>query len=500
MRLIQTVTVLAGAAVAVLGSGKSFAVELLTDGGFEFATAIPGWDLEESIYDQTTMMPRNFGDIDSADQSTFGTQSGALDYFLRAFVGGQAAGPDTVSNAVLSQTVPGIVGGMYTFSGWSRFEVNYSGGFTTLKGTGPLGAVPSPTITTMELAFLDAGGNVLDSTLLDVKAARGVTPNNNLWLQHTINHTAPVGTVNVRVTTSAEKMLWNGPGNESAFFDNFTLTRSGDPNNTQFLMNPDFEDELPSFDPAYTIAEVPGGTLPADPTVATANFANRPGSGGQLGLWLRSFTGSVAQPADAIVSQTVAGVPGGEYTFSAWSNFQANYPGGAAGFPTQTFLEMAFLDPNDAVIGIPITLDVKADRLAQIGGNTNNSMWYEHVLGGTAPANTASVRVSGMGLDMVTNPAGGQQSAFLDDFSLTLCGPGDFNCDGFVDGDDFLAWQRGESPSPLSAIDLADWEANYGMSPLSAAVRAVPEPASLVTVIAATGIIGLCRYRRRLIS
>ena len=32
---------------------------------------------------------------------------------------------------------------------------------------------------------------------------------------------------------------------------------------------------------------------------------------------------------------------------------------------------------------------------------------------------------------------------------------GDFNNDGVVDGADFLAWQRGESPEPLSAADLA---------------------------------------------
>jgi len=41
---------------------------------------------------------------------------------------------------------------------------------------------------------------------------------------------------------------------------------------------------------------------------------------------------------------------------------------------------------------------------------------------------------------------------------------GDFNGDGIVDGLDFLKWQRGESPNPLSQSDLADWEANYGTS------------------------------------
>ena len=55
---------------------------------------------------------------------------------------------------------------------------------------------------------------------------------------------------------------------------------------------------------------------------------------------------------------------------------------------------------------------------------------------------------------------------------------GDFDGDGDVDGRDFLRWQRGGSPNPLSAGDLAAWRANYGAGPL-AAVAAVPEPATL---------------------
>ena len=40
--------------------------------------------------------------------------------------------------------------------------------------------------------------------------------------------------------------------------------------------------------------------------------------------------------------------------------------------------------------------------------------------------------------------------------------PGDFDLDDDVDGDDFLKWQRGESPEPLSQSDLGDWETDYG--------------------------------------
>jgi prepilin-type N-terminal cleavage/methylation domain-containing protein/prepilin-type processing-associated H-X9-DG protein len=55
---------------------------------------------------------------------------------------------------------------------------------------------------------------------------------------------------------------------------------------------------------------------------------------------------------------------------------------------------------------------------------------------------------------------------------------GDFDHDFDVDGDDFLAWQRGESTVPLSAFDLALWEANYGTPAPLAGGLPVPEPAT----------------------
>jgi hypothetical protein len=62
--------------------------------------------------------------------------------------------------------------------------------------------------------------------------------------------------------------------------------------------------------------------------------------------------------------------------------------------------------------------------------------------------------------------------------------PGDFDGDGDVDGRDFLVWQRGGSPSPLSSGDLAQWQNNYGVGEL-AAVQAVPEPTGLMLLCVA---------------
>jgi endoglucanase len=63
--------------------------------------------------------------------------------------------------------------------------------------------------------------------------------------------------------------------------------------------------------------------------------------------------------------------------------------------------------------------------------------------------------------------------------------PGDFDDDGDVDGRDFLEWQRGNSPNPQSADDLADWQTNYGIVPELLAGIAIPEPtcAAITTLL-----------------
>lgn len=69
---------------------------------------------------------------------------------------------------------------------------------------------------------------------------------------------------------------------------------------------------------------------------------------------------------------------------------------------------------------------------------------------------------------------------------------GDFDLDADVDGDDFLLWQLGGSPNPLTASDLADWEMNFGMaSPgLAAGASNVPEPTAII--LAMLGSLALC--------
>lgn len=93
---------------------------------------------------------------------------------------------------------------------------------------------------------------------------------------------------------------------------------------------------------------------------------------------------------------------------------------------------------------------------------------------------------------------GGDDMVTFKDFSVIVADEpgqeGDFNGDGEVDGRDFLVWQRGGSSDPLSAGDLALWQANYGAAEL-ATVAVVPEPSAGLLVVLA-GLIGVKRVRR----
>ncbi len=475
-------------ALASLSCYQAQAVELITNGGFVPAPApqpAPFWNLQEFV--STTLTP-----IDSAEvlNNSNSAQEGVRQLFLKAFAGGGTAGPNNLTNAILSQTVTGTAGQEYTFSGWSRYEANYSGGVETLAASSPLGAVASPTTNEFMIEFLNGSNSVIGSPfILDVTEDRiaqiGFDPefhfaNDNVLYQHTLNAVAPAGTAQVRVTAAARDMVFNTNPAQSAFYDSFSLKTTSDPV-TEILLNPGLEDASPPVPNGledWDIVINDPAPVPTTELFRGVGFANRLAGGGN-GVWISSFLGEVATPVSGNITQTVEAVPGGEYTFSGWARFETNYN------TESTFFEVAFLDGGGNVIGTPETLDLVDN------GQLNDGAWLQHTIEATAPAGAVSVRVGGGLLNGVTTT--GAQSAFFDDFSLMLANaslPGDFDNDGDVDGRDFLAWQRNPSVG-----NLADWQAAYNGGNL-AAIGSVPEPTTILSLAVGLVVCGLSRRGR----
>lgn len=175
----------------------------------------------------------------------------------------------------------------------------------------------------------------------------------------------------------------------------------------------------------WTQVEGPSGN-----TATMATFANHTdppppaGSAEQVGLWLRSFAGSIAEPAFADLYQDVPGTPGTKYVMTGWARFETFYAGGISNIPvfnpdtgafelvpspTDTFFALDFLDAGASLISTS-AIELTAD------GQLNDGQWMQHMLMAVAPAGTATVRVRGSAVDMVA--VTGAQGGFMDDFVL----------------------------------------------------------------------------------
>ncbi len=171
-----------------------------------------------------------------------------------------------------------------------------------------------------------------------------------------------------------------------------------------------------------------------DDTANFPNFADRTAPAGR-GLWYRGFLGAPADPAQAHLSQTIPASPGNTYTFSGWAHFETYYPGGLDNLnagtgppaptndgpasPTDNVFAIEFLDVGNNVLAGSLEIELAAD------GQTNDPDtalrdWMEHTLMATAPLGTVNVRVRASMVDGVLNPGVNPQSAFVDDFSLTV--------------------------------------------------------------------------------
>ncbi|MDZ4656358.1 MAG: lamin tail domain-containing protein [Bythopirellula sp.] len=150
-----------------------------------------------------------------------------------------------------------------------------------------------------------------------------------------------------------------------------------------------------------------------------------------------------------------------------WSSF-ASYTGDNV---TQANA-VAKLEYNEGT-GFPTLSNGPSITLADLSFDPNDGASWDNAINGDAIGSFNATALSGI---LTLHPGGDVGSP--GSFTVVVGGtPGDFDGDSDVDGRDFLVWQRGGSPVPFSAADLATWQGAYNGGLLSAV--SVPEPTSL---------------------
>lgn len=214
------------------------------------------------------------------------------------------------------------------------------------------------------------------------------------------------------------------------------------------------------------------GAIPAGEVIRGQVVYTGTGKTNSLLVTINPTTGAATLKNDSPGPITIDG-------FSLLSTGGSLVPGSFAGLgsplltsvsPTANALSQLAVNPNS-----PLTIN---------GGQTFN-------LGAVFTPNAAQTGVS---LEFTTpSPVTAIYNGVVR-FEAALAG--DFNNDSRVDGTDFLVWQRGGSPSPNSAGDLATWRANYGQGAAVAAASAIPEPSSVAMMGILTCCVGAFTRRR----
>jgi hypothetical protein len=326
------------------------------------------------------------------------------------------------------------------------------------------------------------------------------------WMTSTIpSFNSPANAVSARVTAAATNMVASCttacPGGQNVYFDNFSLVQNGAFGGEKLLNGNLNTVGSPT---GFTIVKTSQDNISfnGDPSFA-ANTGN-------VGMWLRSYNMGDAK----IVSNPAVATSGTQFTFSAFSKWEAGYAGGNP-FPpanqarTSTFMKIDFLNSSNAVIGSQM-LDLCQDP--GTNGCTlqqNDGTWRQFSMMATAPSGTAFVQVEAGAANMY-NTGADPQSAFFDDLSLTSNAvapgvPGDYNGNGVVDMADYVLWRNGgplqnevNTVGTVDASDYTAWRARFGNTSGSGSglgSAKVPEPTSMCFMLMA--VVGGWLARRR---
>jgi autotransporter-associated beta strand protein len=238
------------------------------------------------------------------------------------------------------------------------------------------------------------------------------------------------------------------------------------------------------------IVDNPTGSGTGTGTVTVQIGARLGGSGaiaGTVGVALDAAIAPSGLSGSPIGSLAIGGL-----SMNTTSQFEVQFN---QALPVQGRRDVLTVTNNASLNGILVIENLNANLLPSPSA-THTILAAASITGSfaNAPNGTRLDTVDGSGSFIVNYGPG---SAFdptnvvLSDF-LAEGIAGDFDNDGDVDGRDFLVWQRGGSPAPLSPGDLADWKSNFGAT---GGIGAVPEPAAGMLVAMGFAAVAICRGR-----
>lgn len=242
-----------------------------------------------------------------------------------------------------------------------------------------------------------------------------------------------------------------------------------------------------NFSSVGAVLNVQSGTIGDGLEVAYSNINI---AGGEIGDLVRVYDGSVVNISGGVIGEDFSANSGSKVTIVGGdfgAHFHAN-TGSIVSIAGGKHSGAFFADSGSEVhlLGTEFSLDgILLDSL--IPGQSLSIFDRESILSGIL-ADGSSFSFNLNSLDRYSGDY--FDSAALLTVSLALSG--DFDFDGDVDGSDLLALQRNPDVG-----DLADWQANFGVSALSASSTTVPEPTCLLFVLGAF-VCSSCRRSRTL--
>ncbi|HEX6960949.1 MAG TPA: hypothetical protein VF175_03725 [Lacipirellula sp.] len=388
--------------------------------------------------------------------------------------------------------------------------------------------------------------NVPDGRVFGVNSTGGVDawPSISAWLANTGMTSLSTGVYGAEATTSPRSGLHGASfdGQTGGLYAVYEGPDAREGDLGQYASLNSFANDLnPAVTPAgyngnivnfyYPDEDAPAGVIPPNPAAAPgSNYFSITG-GGQLEGWQDLFT-----PGQGFVAGGAPGAGGGMGGNRSYQlpGFGANVTSAFADVTGLTFADMTLrVDTRTGQVSLrrgPDARDVDFIQIESPGGSLLTTGYTG--LGGSglfpagdgtatsagwdqAPTNSTSTNVKAelfafgssvigssgseiplgafydtakdlqdlvFSFDVAATGATTTAAGFYIEYYESAGAPGDFDSDGDADGRDFLVWQRGGSPTPLGASDLASWRTNFGTGALTA-VRAIPEPGTCVLAL-----------------